>query len=578
MEVDGEAISYFDNEATTSFYLPYTYNTLPVVTATPTGSGATHSITQATNLSGTLAERTATIEVTSQDASTTMIYKIEFEKLPELDLFLSIGQSNMAEAGQFIDAVNPFNLYSTTRKEVNMQQIGPSFSFSKKIAANISNKIGFVVNARGDTDMDDWDDKTDNLYAQAIVRAIEAQKWGTFKAVLWHQGEANITPTEVSDYTQQLVNLTNNLRDDLGNPNLFFVAGQLGQFKEGHADFNEMLKSFPNLVTNSAWVSSLGLTDRGDGLHFDRDSQITFGERYADRVLNAVYSGVQSNPIVGFTNPTNNAKVPVGSDLTVQVDALDIDGTVSSVALYLNNALLNTKVNAPYEWSDYPQLKNLAAGNYTLKAVVTDNDGLQSETIIAFTASSNEIPTVSFQGPTPTEGEQISGNSVSVDVNASDPDGSISKIELYIDDNFVRNEGVAPYLWGENSQDPLLMNLSAGNHTLKAIAFDNDGGTAEVSVTFTVSQPLSVDYIEDNRPLVVYPNPVSVGTFSVNLKGSIIAEISIFGITGKQMYHKLTKDSSPSVLTLDTPKQSGFYVVQISDVKGGIFMRKLIVK
>ncbi len=602
VEVDGDAINYFDNEAITSFYLPYTYNTLPVVTATPTASGATYLITQATNLSGTLAERTATIEVTSQDTSTTMIYKIEFEQLPELDLFLSIGQSNMAgraninaslgdlnpvgdaylmaDAGQFIDAVNPFNLYSTTRKEVGLQKVGPSFSFAKKITANISNKIGFVVNARGDTDMDDWDDKTDNLYAQAIARAIEAQKWGTFKAVLWHQGEANITPTEVSDYTQQLVNLTSNLRDDLGDPNLFFVAGQLGQFKAGHADFNEMLKSFPNSVTNSAWVSSLGLTDRGDGLHFDRDSQIILGERYADRVLNAVYTGVQSNPIVGFTNPTNNAKVEVGSDLTVQVEALDNDGTVSSVALYMNNNLIDTKVSSPYEWSDYPQLKNLAAANYTLRAVAIDNDGLQSETTITFSVSNNQLPMVVFADPTPNEGAELSGNSVSVRVNASDPDGSISKIELYMDDNFVRNEGVAPYLWGENAQDPLLRNLSAGNHTLKAIAFDNDNATSEVSVTFDVlNEPLSVDSIENSKSFSIYPNPASDKNFFLDIKNMNISEISIFNITGQIVYHKLIKNRiSSNKIMLDTPKQGGIYIIKISEIDGGRVLRKLVVK
>ncbi|WP_445737868.1 sialate O-acetylesterase [Mariniflexile sp.] len=602
IEVDGVAISYFDNAATTSFYLPYTYNVLPVVSVTPTAVGATYSITQATNLSGTLAERTATIEVTSQDTATIMTYKVEFEKLPELDLFLSIGQSNMAgratikpllgdldpvenaylmaDAGQFIDAVNPFNLYSSTRKEVGLQQIGPSFSFSKKIAAAISNQIGFVVNARGDTDMDEWDEKTDNLYAQAILRAIEAQKWGTFKAVLWHQGEANITPTEVSEYPQQLANLVANLRDDLGNPNLFFVAGQLGQFKAGHADFNEMLKTIPTSITNSAWVSSLGLTDKGDGLHFDRNSQIIFGERYADRVLNAIYGGVASNPIVGFTQPLANAKVPVGSDLTVIVDAMDIDGSIASVALYLNNVLLDTKVSAPYEWSDYPQLKNLAAGPYTLKAVAADNDTFQSETTIAFSVSSNQTPIVSFAAPTPTEGAQLSVNSVSVKVNASDPDGSISKIELYMDDNFVRNEGVAPYLWGENSQDPLLMNLSAGNHTLKAIAFDNDGDTAEVSVTFNVlNDPLSVDSKEKLKSISIYPNPVSGKNFYMDVKGNSVSEISIFSITGKLVYKKLiNRNNNTSLITLDTPSQSGFYIVQIVGANDGVYMGKLVVK
>ena len=602
VEVDGEAISYFKNSETTSFYLPYTYNQLPVVSASTSGSGASFSITQATNLDGTLEERTASIEVTSSDASTSEIYKIEFEKLPELDLFFSIGQSNMAgraniepsmgdlnpvenaylmaNEGQFIDAANPFNLYSTTRKEEGLQRIGPSFSFSKKIAAAISNKIGFVVNARGDTDMDDWDDKTDNLYAEAISRAIEAQKWGTFKAVLWHQGEANITPNEVNDYPQQLLNLVNNLRDDLGDSDLFFVAGQLGQFKEGHADFNEMLKTIPASIANSAWVSSLGLNDRGDGLHFDRAGQIELGERYADRVLNAQYGGVASNPILGFVQPFNNAKVPVNSDITVQVDALDIDGSISSVALYLNETLIDSKTNAPFEWSDYPELKNFAEGDYTLKAIATDNDNLESELTIAFSVSVNLSPIAVFADPTPTDNAQLSQDNVSVRINARDDDGSISKIELYIDETKVRNEGVAPYLWNENGQDALLNNLSIGSHTLKAIVFDNDGATTVISVTFEVLDPtLNLEPIESSKSFFIYPNPVSTKNFNLNLKDATISAISIFDITGKRIYQKLIKNGKHGfTISLETPKISGLYIMRIEDNDGGLHSYKFVVK
>ena len=72
----------------------------------------------------------------------------------EYDLFLCIGQSNMAgrgymseevldtipgvylfnDRGQFEKAVNPLNRYSTIRKGMELQRVGPSYSFSKMIA------------------------------------------------------------------------------------------------------------------------------------------------------------------------------------------------------------------------------------------------------------------------------------------------------------------------------------------------------------------------------------------------------------------------------------------------------------
>jgi hypothetical protein len=326
IKIDGVNLaSFLEGTLTYPYKLPYTSTAVPVVGVEMYAINANYTITQATNITGTEAERTAAIVVTAADTSVTT-YKVIFEVVPELDLFLCIGQSNMsgrdamnASLGDFIpvdnaflyttsgfvNAVNPFNGYSNIDTVTAIGQgVSPSYSFSKKVTATVPNKkIGLIVNARGGSDLIEWDDKADNLYQQTMLRALEAQKWGTYKAVLWHQGEADVSAGDVAAYPNQLTNLVANLREDLGNPNLYFVAGQIGQFNVAHTSFNSVITTIPTFISNTACVLSGGLTDIGDNLHFNRASQIVLGERYADMILNRVYGILGTDE---FNNPENS--------------------------------------------------------------------------------------------------------------------------------------------------------------------------------------------------------------------------------------------------------------------------------
>lgn len=233
-----------------------------------------------------------------------------------LDIYLLIGQSNMAgraeitteyrdtlnnvyllnENNRFEKAANPLNKYSTIRKELNMQKLGPGYSFSKKIAAVTKRRIGLVVNARGGSSIKSWEKgNADGYYEAALIRAKEAMKYGKIKAILWHQGEANVSTP--ANYKVQITNLVNNLRQDLNNPKLFFIAGEISQWNwtkspEGTKPFNDMIKSIDTFIPYSACISSDSLTPfvkDGSDPHFDTDSQIKLGERYADAVLRHVY-------------------------------------------------------------------------------------------------------------------------------------------------------------------------------------------------------------------------------------------------------------------------------------------------
>ena len=235
------------------------------------------------------------------------------------DVFLLIGQSNMAgrgymiegddkvidknvfildDAGNIVPACNPLNQYSSIRKELSKQQIGPGFGFAKRLSKKTGRKILLVVNARGGTTMDQWAKGSggNGYYEEAVRRTKTAMEFGTLKAIIWHQGCGDAKKSDV--YMSKLSSFVQSLRDDLG-VSVPFIAGELGQWRSHVTDFNTRLHTISEYIPDSDWVSSKGctpiVTKKSDGKpdmkdpHFDRKSQLLMGRRYADKVLKICY-------------------------------------------------------------------------------------------------------------------------------------------------------------------------------------------------------------------------------------------------------------------------------------------------
>jgi hypothetical protein len=73
--------------------------------------------------------------------------------------------------------------------------------------------------------------------------------------------------------------MVHQLRHDLGEPELPFIAGELSEDKPHKIPFNVMLRELPMRLENAAVVSAEG-TSTLDSTHFDTRSQVLLGERY----------------------------------------------------------------------------------------------------------------------------------------------------------------------------------------------------------------------------------------------------------------------------------------------------------
>ncbi|SHI86538.1 cellulase family glycosylhydrolase [Aquimarina spongiae] len=206
--------------------------------------------------------------------------------------------------------------------------------------------------------------------------------------------------------------------------------------------------------------------------------------------------GTNQAPSISLITPTGDVNLQEGySNFKVEVNATDTDGTIDNVKLYVDGNLVREEKSAPYEWGagdNANELLGLPVGTHAIKVEATDDDGAKKSTSFTATVTSvtsNQPPAVFFSSPS---GDLTvdEGYDLYVKVIATDSDGSVSNVKLYVDNNFIRQENFDPYEWGHaGSPNPSEVdNLPVGTHVFKAVATDNEGATSESTFTLTVQQ------------------------------------------------------------------------------------------
>lgn len=230
-----------------------------------------------------------------------------------MDIYLLIGQSNMAgradmekvdrdsldrvylfNGSTWEKATNPLNKYSTVRKEMEFQKLGPGYSFAEKLALKTGKKVGLVVNALGGTSIAQWQkgytwQNDFDLFEQALSQVEKMGGKEQIKGIIWHQGEND--QNNPSIYMDLLKRFIADLRNDLGREVPFF-AGEIGKWRPVSEGINQVIREIPPQINNAHYVSSDNLTPLNGDLkdsHFDSRSQRVLGERYAEKVLETLY-------------------------------------------------------------------------------------------------------------------------------------------------------------------------------------------------------------------------------------------------------------------------------------------------
>ena len=135
--------------------------------------------------------------------------------------------------------------------------------------------------------------------------------------------------------------------------------------------------------------------------------------------------------------------------------------------------------NAGFEGTD--SFTYVAVDGSTNSAIIQVSITVNPESVAPVPAG---FPVVSFIEPQ--DGATILlGSLTSAEVDAIDLDGSIENVRLSINGDFVRQENIFPYEWGQLPADDVLDNLPVGTHQLTAVAQDNDGQSTAETITIT---------------------------------------------------------------------------------------------
>ena len=222
-----------------------------------------------------------------------------------MDLYLLIGQSNMAGRGVLTDS-NPvsadgiFKLDSAGEWQAAEEPIhfdkpsvagaGLAASFARAMADSGNGvSIGLIPCAVGGTSIYRWVESGD-LWSNAVARTRIALRSGTLKGILWHQGEGDCSATSAPAWGAKLEGMIVSFRREFGS--VPFVAGELGRYLDntGWRVINAHLHALEGKVPNYRVVSSEGLTPNSDNVHFSTESLREFGLRYAEAMMSCVAS------------------------------------------------------------------------------------------------------------------------------------------------------------------------------------------------------------------------------------------------------------------------------------------------
>ena len=117
----------------------------------------------------------------------------------------------------------------------------------------------------------------------------------------------------------------------------------------------------------------------------------------------------------------------------------------------------------------------------------------------------NQLPSCTIIYPN-NQDEFEQGDTIAISVEANDNDGLIAEVNFYIDDVGVFSSSSLPYGYSWNTIDE-----TTGNHTIKVIAKDNNGGsqTDECTISIIGNATVITGYSGDVDPLSGHIDPPS---------------------------------------------------------------------
>jgi uncharacterized repeat protein (TIGR02059 family) len=278
----------------------------------------------------------------------------------------------------------------------------------------------------------------------------------------------------------------------------------------------------------------------------------------AKTVTNNLTAPVNSPPLIDISSPTKSTAFIAPATVTIEASASDPDGKVIRVEFYNGTTKLGERTSEPWSFT----WKEINEGSYSITAAATDNLGARTVSsavrIVVEKAVSavNLAPSIAIISPINNISLEAPAT-VTIAVDASDPDGSIAKVEFM----------VGGIKFGESSVYPFSFTFqcdTAGICEIIAVAWDNLNAT-------TTSAPVTISFsLKRELPdlAVLYPSPNN-GVFTVGFNPftDSLSEkrLTILSLSGRTVFSNEISDEETSRQIDISGVVPGIYIMHITE-------------
>jgi hypothetical protein len=241
-------------------------------------------------------------------------------------------------------------------------------------------------------------------------------------------------------------------------------------------------------------------------------------------------------PTVNISNLNDGQIIAAGSNVSVAVNSSDSDGSVVKHQVFVNDVLVDTD-GASYT----PHIiEGISTGNYSIKATVTDNSGETTSDTVIITVNNDDEPVTNPTPPTSssdpavtitnlTNGQSFTaGSDISVNLTASDADGSVVKYQIFVNDVLVDTDGV-------NYTPHIISSISNGNYEIKATVTDDDNNTNSAVVNIVVGSSTT-------------PTPPTSGNQAPTVQITSLSEGQVISVGEEVLVGLVANDSDGDVI------------------------------
>ena len=278
----------------------------------------------------------------------------------------------------------------------------------------------------------------------------------------------------------------------------------------------------------------------------------------AKTVTNNLAAPVNSPPLIDISSPTKSTAFIAPANVTIEASASDPDGKVVRVEFYNGTTKIGERTSEPWSFT----WKEVNEGSYSITAAATDNLGARTVSsavrIVVEKAVSavNLAPSIAIISPINNISLEAPAT-VTIAVDASDPDGSIAKVEFM----------VGGIKFGESSVYPFSFTFqcdTAGICEIIAVAWDNLNAT-------TTSAPVTISFsLKRELPdlAILYPSPNN-GVFTVGFNPftDSLSEkrLTILSLSGRTVFSNEISDEETSRQIDISGVVPGIYIMHISE-------------